>query len=513
MYVGHFLKRNSLLYGNKTALKSGGTSLTWAELRNRTERLGRVLYGLGLNKGDRVSFLGYNSIPFIEFHLALPSCGLVAVALNFRMVARELETVLDNAECSALIYSSAFASKIDTIRDKLTYIKHFICLEGLRGNDLGYEDLLKSGQQREISPPASEDNPACILYTSGTTGVPKGATMTHRNVLSSVKGIIIEQGIIPENSFLLAAPLFHIAPLEGMLAFLYQACTCVVLSQFDPVLVMETIQRERISHVFLVPRMISAIYEYPQSANYDLSCLSMIIYGGAPISPEHLRKFIKRWGLKFFQHYGATESGLMTCMKRHEHQVSDEGPDAKRLRSCGRQVIDMEVEIKGEDGERLATGEIGEVVVKADSVIPGYWRMSEETRERIDNNGWYRTGDMGYLDEEGYLYLVDRKKYLIISGGENIYPAEVENVLHMMPQILEAAVIGVKDEKWGETVKAVVVLKEGQSLTEEEVIEFCKLHLASYKKPTSVDFIPALPRNAAGKVVKDVLKEKYAKKA
>lgn len=282
MYLGHYLKRNSLLFKNQTALKNDCTSLTWAELYSRTESLGRSLYALGLKKGDRVAFLGYNSIPFVEFHLALPACRLVAVPLNFRMVARELKTVLDNSECSALIYSTDFAATVDSIRNELEHIRHFISIEVSRGDDTGYEDLLRNGRDREARLTPSEDDPAVLLYTSGTTGTPKGVIITHRNMLSAARGNIIEQEIISDNSFLLIAPLFHIAPLQIMHAFLYQGCTVVILPQFEPVLVMETIQREGLSHVFMVPRMLGAIYENSESEKYDLSCLSAISYGGAP---------------------------------------------------------------------------------------------------------------------------------------------------------------------------------------------------------------------------------------
>ena len=325
-----------------------------------------------------------------------------------------------------------------------------------------------------------------------------------------MRGNVIEQEIVPENIFLHVAPLFHIAPLQILLAFLYRGRTCIVTPQFDPQVTMELIQRERITNIFLVPRMLNVIFNHSDLSRYDLSCLSTIAYGGAPTPPEVLRKFLDKWGPIFLQVYGASEAGLITVLRKHEHVINDKNGQPKYLNSCGREIIDVQIKVINNEGNEVNPGEVGEILVKSESVMQGYWQLPEETSECIVN-GWFHTGDLGILDEDGYLFHIDRKKHMIISGGENIYPAEIENVLHMMPEILEAAVIGVPDEKWGETVKAVVGLKEGHSLNEREIIEFCKRNLAGYKKPTSVDFVQELPRNAAGKVLKDVLRKRYLK--
>jgi long-chain acyl-CoA synthetase len=499
MHVGHFLERNSILYRNKIALMCGNKSLTFGELKKRAFQLCNAHFSLGLSKGDRVAFLDYNSIEYVEFHLGLPIRGLITVPLNFRLV--------NNASCKVLIYRSSFAPVVEEMRDGLASVKYFICIDGTRGKDIGYEELLSKGQTEELAPPG-EDEPAYILYTSGTTGIPKGAVLTQRNMLSAIRGNIIEQGIIPENAFLHVTSLFHIAPLQILLAFLYQGCTCVIAPQFDPKVVMELIQEHHISNIFLVPRMMSAIFEHANLREYGLSSLLTVAYGGAPTPPELLRKLIEKWGPIFLQVYGATEAGLITALRKNEHIFGDEQSWDNRLSSCGREVIDVQVKVVNSSGEEAPPGEVGEILVKSDSIMQGYWQLSAETSECI-KDGWFYTGDLGTLNEDGYLFHKDRKKHMIISGGENIYPAEVENVLHMIPEIIEAAVIGVPDEKWGETVKAVVVLKEGQSLSAKEIIEFCKRNLAGYKKPTSVDFVQELPRNATGKVLKGVLRERY----
>nr|MBC8458085.1 AMP-binding protein [Deltaproteobacteria bacterium] len=319
---------------------------------------------------------------------------------------------------------------------------------------------------------------------------------------------IIEQEIIPENFFLHVASLFHIAPLQILLAFLYRGCTCVVSHHFDPKVTLELIQQERVTNIFLVPSMISAISNHPELTRYDLSSLSTIVYGGTPTPPGVLRNFLDRWGPIFLQVYGATEAGLVTVLRKHEHMINDKEGRPKYLSSCGREISDVLIKIINNEGNEFNPGEVGEILVKSEGVMQGYWQLPAKTSKCI-KDGWFHTGDLGTLNEDGYLFHIDRKKHMIISGGENIYPAEVENVLHTLPEILEAAVIGVPDEKWGETVKAVVVLKEGKSLSERDIIVFCKKNLASYKKPTSVDFVQELPRNAAGKVLKGILREMY----
>jgi long-chain acyl-CoA synthetase len=510
MHVGHFLERNGAIYRNKIALKCDGNSLTFRQLKERSVSLGTALLSLGLTPGDRVAFLDHNSFEYVEFHLGVPLAGLIAVPLNFRLSGRELKAIINYASCKALLYRSAFAPVLEEIRHDLTSVTLFVCLDGSRGKDMGYDDLL-AARDLQPPPPPGEDDPACILFTSGTTGMPKGATLTHRNHVAALRGLMIEVGIVPEDTFLHVAPLFHIAPLQNLLAYVYRGCTCVLIPQFDTRVTMETVQREAITNTFLVPRMISAILDHPELDRYNLSSLSSVAYGGAPTPPEVLRKWIEKWGFIFVQHYGASEAGLITVLRKHEHSLKDEHGGFRYLGSSGRSIIDVRIKVVNESGHGVKPNEVGEILVNSPSVMRGYWDMPHETGECI-KDGWFHTGDLGVLDGDGYFFHTDRKKYMIISGGENIYSAEVENVLHMMPEILEAAVIGVPDEKWGETVKAIVVLREGCSLTGTDIMEFCKKNLASYKKPTSVDFIQELPRNPSGKVLKNVLKEQYSKK-
>jgi acyl-CoA synthetase (AMP-forming)/AMP-acid ligase II len=508
MHPAYFLERNSVIYRNKIAVACNGSTLSYGELRTRASTLAQSLIFLpGISKGDRIAFLDHNSNEYVEFHLAIPLAGLIAVPLNFRLAPQELRAIINGAECRALIYRSSFAPVVDRIRGELPSVEHFISLDGARATEPGYEEILSISPPGEVGEPL-EDDPACILFTSGTTGIPKGATLTHRNMMSAMRGNVIELGILPENKFLHVAPLFHIAPLQILLAHLYRGCTCVLAPQFEPEAAIDLIRRERISNTFLVPRMVSAIFDNPRASANDLASLRTVAYGGAPTPAAVLQRLIDKWGPIFVQVYGASEAGLITVLPACDHLIEDEHSRRKFLGSCGRQIIDVRIKLVNESGKAAPAGEVGEILVRGEGVMQGYWQLPDETRQSI-NDGWFHTGDLGRMDKDGYLFHVDRKRYMIISGGENIYPAEVEQVIHLMPEVQEVAVIGLSDEKWGETVKAIVVLKEGQVLTESEIIEFCKKHLASYKKPTSVDFIGELPRNAAGKILKGILKERY----
>lgn len=509
MHLGVFLERNATLYPQKVALKSGEEICTYKVLRERAVKLGNALVSLGLSKGDRVAFLDFNSIPYVGFHVGVPFAGLVAVPLNYRLVARELKFILNDAACKVLIYSSSFANVVNEIRQELPFLQHYIVLNGRKDQDISYEDLM-SGTNEETGLEPDEDAPACILYTSGTTGFPKGAVLSHRNMLAAVRGIITEKQIVPEKVYLHLGPLFHVAPLQILLAYLHRGCTSVIMPQFDPSTALELIKQEAVTDVFFVPAMLRAIMNSLKIYRNDISSLSLIAYGGAPTPKALLEEGLTILGPILLQVYGSTETGLVTVLRKHQHGIKNEQGELKYMDSCGHMLTEVLVRVVDENGKDVAQGQVGQVIVKSGSVMQGYWQKPEET-EKVIRNGWFYTGDMGRFDEQAFLYIVDRKKDIIISGGENVYPAEIENVLSMMPQVLEAAVIGIPDEKWGETVKAVVVVKDGSTLNEQEVIEFCKKNLASYKKPTSVDFVKEIPKNASGKVLKRVLREYYAK--
>ncbi|MBN1104785.1 MAG: long-chain-fatty-acid--CoA ligase [Deltaproteobacteria bacterium] len=511
MHVGNFIERNGRLFSQKTAVSCSGECLSYGRLLERVCRLRNALASLGLKRGARIAFLGQNSLAYVEFHIGVSMGGLVAVPLNFRLAPRELAFILNDASCEAIIYAAPFAEAIEQLRKEVASLRHFISLPGSRGRDLGYEDLLSSARAETEAEP-EEQSPSHILYTSGTTGFPKGAVLSHRNMLAAIRINVIEEQIVAENRFLGVGPLFHVAPLHILLAFLYRGCSCTIVRQFDPKKVLETIQKERITNLFLVPAMLKAVLDFPELARYDLSSLSTIAYGGSPTPKDLLLRGLKTLGPIFLQVYGSTETGLTSVLYKGDHMIMDSKGEHKYIHTCGRGVVDFLVRTVDESGTDTAPGKAGEIVVRGESVMQGYWGRPEET-EKAFIHGWFCTGDVGTLDDEGYLSILDRKKDVIISGGENIYPAEIESLLSLLPQVSESAVIGVPDERWGETVKAVIVLKKGESLSSAEVTEFCKRNLASYKKPTTVDFVEELPKNSTGKTLKRILREHFAKGA
>ncbi len=445
----------------------------------------------------------------MEFHIGVSMGGMVAVPLNFRLAAKELQFILNDSSCKALIYAAPYGNIVDELRGEVSSLKHFISLSGSREEDVGYEELLSGPAGGSTLQPDAED-PAAILYTSGTTGFPKGAVLSHYNMLAAIRGNIIEQHIVPENTFLGVGPLFHVAPLHILLAILYRGCTCLILPQFDPNTVLETIQRERVSNIFLVPATLKALLDFPDFAGYDLSSLSTVTYGGSPTPRKLLLRALKSLGPVLLQVYGSTETGLTTVLDKNHHMTTEPNGEHKYIHTCGREIVDFMVRTVDERGNDTAPGRPGEILVRGGSVLRGYWGKFEETQKALVD-GWYHTGDVGILDDMRFLTILDRKKDVIISGGENIYPAEIETVISTLPQVSETAVIGVPDDRWGETVKAVVVLKEGKTLSADDIIDACKRNLASYKKPTSVDFVGELPKNSTGKVLKRVLRDRYEK--
>jgi long-chain acyl-CoA synthetase len=509
MHARNFLGRNAIVFSQKTALSCKGETLTYKQLLDRVSGLDSGLAALGLKKGDRVAFLGHNSMACVEFFIGVSMGGMVAVPLNFRLSARELEFILNDCSCKALIYAAPFTQTVEELRRGVSSLEFFISLSGPPGKGVGYEDLL-SGVEREPTLRVEESDPASILYTSGTTGFPKGAVLSHHNMLAAMRGNVIEQQIVPENKFLSVGPLFHVAPLQILLSFLYRGCSCVILQQFDPKVVLEAVQNERITNIFLVPAMLKALLDFPHFARYDLSSLSTLTYGGAPTPKELLCRALKTFGPVLIQVYGSTETGLTTLLNKSDHTERDGGGEHKYIHTCGKEIVDFMVRTVDEKGADTAPGEAGEILVKGGSVMQSYWGKPRETKKAL-LDGWFHTGDLGTFDEMRFLTILDRKKDVIISGGENIYPAEIESFISTLPQISEAAVIGVPDQRWGETVKAVIVLKEGETLSAEDLIEACKRNLASYKKPTSVDFVGELPKNSTGKTLKRVLRERYGK--
>ncbi len=502
-------------YPEKLALICGETRLTYKTFNERCNRLANSLSILGFVKGDHFALLSKNCHRHFEMFFAAAKTGMAFVPLNYRLSGRELIYIINDSESKILFFAKEYLPLVENIRQELKGVKTYICIDDFVVGTSSYEELISCSDPSEPdSSSINEKDLVTIFYTSGTTGYPKGAMISHRNRIADMIHQVTDlEYIEPEDTHLNIGPLYHVGGLAQSHGHLYRGCTVVVLSEFDHKRIFEIIEKERIRTFWGAPTMIQMLLDYPEAKNYDVSSLKTITYAGSPMPVEVLKRAIGFFGENLLiQFFGMTETGpQITHLPRKDHILQGTERQMKRLRSCGVESQHVHARIVDDEERKLPPYQVGEIIVKSDAVMQGYWKNPKETKKAI-KDGWFHTGDMGYMDEDRYLYIVDRKKDMIISGGENIYSAEVENVLYMHPAISEAVVIGVPHEKWVETVKAVVVLKPGVQATEEEIIEFCKKNLASYKKPTSVEFVTELPKTPSGKVLKWRLREIYEKK-
>ncbi|CAG0947728.1 fatty-acyl-CoA synthase [Anaerolineae bacterium] len=493
-------------YPNKTAFIFEGKRLTFAEVNQRINRLNNALRDLGVVKGDRVGILAYNCSQYFEV-FGVAKAGRICVPLNFRSVGREIAYQINDSEINTLIVEKEFVPVVNSIRSEITGVKNFICLDAVVENMLSYEELLNRASASEPTDQVKSDDPCVLYYTSGTTGRPKGAIHTHKSMIAEAQVPFRE--ISADDVALCVMPFFHVGGSAAhMIPAFAVGATMVIQKKFDETLVLETIAKEKMSYVYLVPAMMLRILGHPNLGDYDLGSLKTLAFTGAPMPLEAYKKGLARLGPIFIQFLGQTETLNLTVFRKQENRVVGSPKEMKRLESAGKPFRDGEIRIVDEQGRDVPVGAVGEIVAHSDRMMQGYWKMPKETAETICD-GWLHTGDMARMDEDGYIYIVDRKKDMIISGGENIYSREVEEILYLHPAVLEAAVIGVPDAKWGEAVKAIVVLKPGACVTEEEIIDFCKSNLASYKKPRSVEFRDSLPKTGSGKIRKAEMREAY----
>jgi len=514
MNLAEVLLNNVRRYPEKLALICGDIRLTYQAFNERCNRLSHLLGTLRISKEDHVALLSKNCHRHFELFFAAAKTGTVFIPLNYRLSPRELIYILNDSESRALFFTKEYLPVVEIVKKELRGVNQYVCMDGRMDGMPSYEELLTRVNPSEPDTTSiDEDDLVTIFYTSGTTGYPKGTMISHRNrMVDMIHQVLDYEYIEPEDIHLNIGPLYHIGALCQSHGHLYRGCTVVVLNEFDPKKIFELIEKEKVNTFWAAPTMIQMLIDYPEAKNYDLSSIKTITYAGSSMPFELLKRAIEFFGgNKLTQPYGMTETGpQITHLGKKDHVLQGSEKQMKRLRSAGKESQNVHVRIVDHEDRNLPFGQIGEIIVKSKAVTNGYWKKPEETKKALAG-GWFHTGDMGYMDEDRYVYIVDRKKDMIISGGENIYSAEVENVLYMHPAILEAAVIGVPQEKWVETVKAVVVLKPGARATEEDIIDFCKRNLASYKKPTSVEFIHELPKTPSGKVLKWKLRELYGK--
>lgn len=511
MHVGHFLTRAALRYPDRPAWLQADLTITFREAEARVNRLAHALLALGGQPGDRVAMLLPNCYQGLETLLAPMKAGMAVVPMNIRLHPSEHEYMLNDSGAFALIYGEEFREHLAQIRGNLTSIKHFICVGRGSQGDLAYDQILHGQRETPLDPTIEPDNLAWLFYTSGTTGHPKGAMLTHRNLLTMAEQFLLcINPALPDDVLLHAAPITHGSGCSIFHHIAVGAASAFPATRaFDPPKIFEAIQRYRATTLFLVPTMINVLLASPDKAKYDLSSLHTIFYGGAPMYVEQLLEAVRAFGPIFVQLFGQGEAPMAcTSLPKKEHLAGEDPVKLARLASAGRETTGVRVRIVDDEERDVPAGQMGEIVVRGDLVMKGYWRKPEATADTL-RGGWLHTGDIGYLDSDGYLYITDRKKDMIISGGSNIYPREIEEVICRHPAVFEVAVIGIPHEKWGETVKALVVPREGMRATEAEIIEHCKRHMASYKKPQSVEFLPTLPKNAYGKVLKRELRDRY----
>ncbi|MCP4689670.1 MAG: long-chain-fatty-acid--CoA ligase [Desulfobacterales bacterium] len=493
-----------------------GESWTFAQFNERVGRLANALRELGVQKGDRVGVLQVNHPQSVETYFAAAKLGAIFVPLNFRAKSDELAYMITNAEPAVLLTGARYFDMVQKMLPGLPCVKTCIIMDARRGGNLYYEDLIISAGADEILVDIGDDDVTVLMYTAGTTGRPKGVPLTHDGFVSYILGNVNPADPDIEERNLLTVPLHHVAGMQAMLAGAYGGRTLVLMRQFDVKEWLATVQQERVSRAMLVPTMLKWVIDDPEFDRYDLSSLQIVTYGAAPMPLNVIREAIARMpGARFINAFGQTETAsTITALGPDDHVIegSDEEKEIKLKRlasSIGKPLPDVELKIVDDQGDALPANQIGEIYARGPRIMSGYWRAEEKASRVITGDGWLRTGDKGWMDEDDYVYLAGRGDDMIIRGGENISPKEVEDVLHAHPKIDEAAIIGVPDPDWGEEPRAVVVAKEGEAVDADEIMEFCRPRLAGFKRPRSVVVIDALPRNQMGKVLKKELRKKY----
>ncbi|HXQ90839.1 MAG TPA: long-chain-fatty-acid--CoA ligase [Acidimicrobiales bacterium] len=519
--VAEMFRDNVVEFGDRPMFRFQGTTVTWAQHHQRACRVAHALRADGVGAGGRVAFLDRNGLEYFEVLFGGALTAAVNVAVNWRLAPAEMAAVIDDSRAGVLVVHGEFVPCLAAMESGLPWVSRVVVLGDPKdhadmggGSDLArrvaYEDWI--ADQPAVDP-GHRGGPADVsmqLYTSGTTGLPKGVMLANRNVAVMLEVAAGDAFEIDERTVsLVAMPLFHIGGSGWALSGMSRGGTSVILRDMDPGELLRLVAAERITHAFLVPAVLMALLATPAVADTDLSSLDTIFYGASPIAEDVLVRCLEVFGCRFAQVYGMTEtSGAIVGLASEDHDPH--GPRQHLLRSAGKALAGVELRVVDPDtGADVAPGTVGEIRTRSGFNMVGYWDKPDDTARTIDDEGWLRTGDAGYLDDEGYLFLHDRIKDMVVSGGENIYPAEVENVLLALAGVADAAVIGVPDDRWGETVKAVVVLARGADLDAASVIAFCRERLAHYKCPTTVDFVSILPRNPSGKVLKRVLREPY----
>ncbi|MFQ5455504.1 MAG: class I adenylate-forming enzyme family protein [Nitrospirota bacterium] len=485
----------------KTFLFFKDIKKTYKEIDEITNRVGNRLLNLGIKKGENISVLLPNCPEFIYFFFGIMKAGSVAVPINFNLKDEEVAYILDNSETVALVTCSQFMEMISRIRPRLSDLKHIITIDNREPKDTISLDSILDSSPAPLSVPLIDGDCASIIYTSGTTGKPKGVILTHKNYIFDTVQFVNATQMTKDDRFLCILPLFHVnGQVVTTLSPLYAGASMVLMEKFSPRDFFPTLAEFKATAFSGVPTIYSILLNLPDAEMYNLSSLRFCVCGAAPMPAEVFKKFEEKFKAYILEGYGLSEG---TC-------VSSVNPlgRKRKIGSIGIPLPEQEMKIFDERDRELDTMDIGEIVVKGDNVMKGYFKNSEATASTL-KNGWLYTGDLGYMDDDGYFYIVGRKKEMIIRGGENIYPKEIEELLYRHPEITEASVVGIPDTIWGEEVFAFIIPKEGEEIDEDDIIEYCKRHLADFKCPRKVIFVDTLPKTATGKIQKNKIKEEY----
>jgi len=505
--IGELLVRNARLFPDQEAVVYQDRRITYRQLVERGHRLASSLQRLGMRRQDRVAILAMNCNEYFDVFAACQLSGFICATVNFRLATPELQYILSDSAPHVLVFEDQYTEAVDSLRKSLPGIEHYLCIGDCPPWARPYEQALAEGDPQGPGMLATADDIVHLIYTSGTTGRPKGAARSQRGDLSLAQNQAATMDMRINGRVLVMMPMFHAGGISMMLAEFWQAGCVVLHRKFEPLEVLRTIERERIVTVHMAPTILQQVLDFPTIRDFDLSSLETILYAAAPMPVAVLKRGVELLGQIFVNSWGMTETSG-TVLPRHLHKLQGSEEELRRLGSIGQAMTYCEIRIVDEHDQPCPTGTPGEIWIRSPANLAFYWNNSVATIEAL-RDGWLRTGDMAWMDDEGFLFLVDRKKDMIISGGENIYSQEVEQALMHHPGVMDVAVIGVPDEKWGETVKAVVVRKPGVSISEAELIEFSTTLIARYKKPTSIAWVEELPRLPSGKINKLVLRQLY----
>ena len=509
--VADIARQQADIRPEKIAFMSTQSSLTYAALNSGASQAANGFLSLGLKPNDRICYLGKNTAEYYQLIIAASKANFVMCPVNWRLALRELTYIISDAQAEILFVSSEFAETALALKDAIPGLEHIFCVEENTHGLSVYGPWRDQFSDKDPNLAHDLNDDAVQLYTSGTTGNPKGAVIPNRGLLESYRRRVHypnpDWNVWTDKDIsLVAMPCFHIGGTSWGLTTIGNGATGVIMREFDPTLVLDYIAQYKISKIFLVPAAIQFIVNQPQVDDVDFSQLNHILYGASPIPLALLKRAIEVFDCGFVQMYGMTEtSGTIVALPPEDHDVNGN----KKMSSAGKALEGVELTILDENGNALGPRETGEIATRSPMNMTRYWNLPEATQKTLSTDGWLRTGDAGYLDEDGYVFIQDRVKDMIISGGENIYPAEVENAIYDHPDITDVGVIGIPDEKWGEAVKACVVRKEGATLSEADVISWARENIAAYKCPKSVDFIDSLPRNPSGKILRKDLRAPY----